>query len=441
MLQMSATQILTEVNNCLQENPALEEFINGDNNELAHKLEEEDKREIIDDTDEEWYDLYESHNDSYYKPKYADDINYENFISKEVHLTEHLLLQLNISGLSKEQKEIGEYIIGNIDNDGYFRLDIESTCKQLNVDEDQFLKVLKIIQSFDPSGIAARNFKECVLIQLHDMYIEDSILKKVDKILSMYSDRIVNGDYEQIVRELNIDIGDFEFILSIIKKTDPKPGYSFEDSNRYIYPDVYVFESGNGYEVFVNEKDLPHIKVNNYYINLLNDKYLDKDTKKYIEEKVKNAQWFIKSLNNRQSAILKVVKTIVNMQKDFFDKGVHYLKPMRLKDIAEVTGLHESTISRVTSGKYVYCKYGLMDLKLFFVKGYETNAGNISVDRIKETIAGIIEKETQEDPLSDNLILNILKGNGINIARRTIAKYREELKIPSKKYRKKRRVK
>jgi RNA polymerase sigma-54 factor len=425
--------IIKEINTIIENNPVLEETERYDefnyefdeNSYLKEKLmqqeqnlEREDGREI-----------------SYAKNLNNEDVNYENFIARPLTLEEHLMFQLGITGLDNFSKTIGEYIIGNLDQNGYFRLDINEVAEELNISSDKIIEVLKIIQEFEPAGIASRNLRECIIIQLKDMKISDVVIKDIEDILSMLND--TEMDLQEILYNKKFNSEYCAYLLNILKKIDPKPGLKYSESVKYIYPDVYIQNQSGRFNIFINERDLPTLEISNYYINMLKQKELDATTKIYIEEKIKNAEWVIKSLKLRKQAILKVTEAIVEFQKDFFLKGFDYLKPMRLKDISNKTELHESTISRVTSGKYAFKEYGLIELKILFKKGYDTVDGALSVDNIKKLIVTLINEEPTENPYSDKKISDFLCKKGIQIARRTVTKYREELKIPSKILRKK----
>jgi len=434
LLQMPVTEILVEVNNILTENPVLEELetkqesVNLDSDEFLKVLKKND-----------WDDYFNNFEDRSFIPLSNNkEINYDSFIGKKETLYENLLFQLKTAGLDQTRVMVGEYIIGNLSDDGYFRMDSKICSEELGVSEDDFNEILSIIQTFDPSGIASRNLKECICNQLIDFVDNVCDIDEIVIILDNFQTDLIEGDYNHVSEQMNISSERFDYLLGLIRKIDPKPGDKYADSNRYAVPDVYVVKNNGEYSVVLNESDMPALKISNYYINLLKNNNLDAKTKEYVEEKVKNALWLVKSLNQRQSSILKVVESIVEFQKDFFKKGYKYLKPLKLKNIAEITDLHESTVSRVTSGKYLFCEYGLIEIKSFFVKGITTVNGDISTNNIKETIELLIKNEYSGNPYSDQKITELLSKKGIKIARRTVAKYRGELNILSRINRKKR---
>ncbi len=426
LLQMPVTELLQEVNEILSENPVLEEI------DVQATEEEKIKDEFLEILKKvDWDDYYGHHDEIFYTPQDDEGVDYDKFISKTPTLNEHLLFQLNILDLSDEEKKIGEYIIGNLTDSGYFRLNIEDSANELNVTPKKFTEILNLIRQFDPTGIASTSLSECIIIQLETMGINPYDIEIIKEILINFEEDFINGNFEKIKTELELDDETFEILLKYIRKTDPKPGLKFSGHNNYITPDVYITKKDGKYEVTLNESEFPALKLNSYYLKMINTKNIDKDTKNFIEEKIKNAVWLLKSLNQRQKAIYKVVKAIVEIQKDFLDDFSNHLKPLKLKDIAEITELHESTVSRVTAGKYAQCGHSIIELKSFFMKSLNSVNGNIAVTSVKDEIKNIIDSEPKEKPYSDQKIVEILQKKGIKIARRTVAKYREELSIPS----------
>jgi RNA polymerase sigma-54 factor len=432
LLQMPVTELLQEVNEILSENPVLEEA------DIQASEDEKIKDEFLEILKRvDWDDYYGHHDEIFYTPQDDEQADYDKFISKQLTLNEHLLFQLNILDLSDEDLKIGEYIIGNLTEAGYFRLDIGKSSEELGVSVEHFEKILKLVQQFDPTGIASRNLSECILIQLKSMDVNPYDIEVIKEIIENYEDEFINGNFDKIKKELELDDETFDTLLKYIRKTDPKPGLKFSGGNNYITPDVFIIKKDGKYEVSLNESEFPSLKLNSYYLKLIKTGNLDKETKQFVEEKIKNAIWLLKSLNQRQKAIYKVVKAIVEVQKDFLDDFSNHLKPLKLKDIADMTDLHESTVSRVTAGKYAQCGHAIIELKSFFMKSLSSVNGDVSVTSVKEEIKRIIESEPKEKPYSDQKIVEILQKKGIKIARRTVAKYREELSIPSTSQRRK----
>lgn len=430
LLQMPVVDLLQEVNTILEENPVIEEI------EAKSEEEIKEKDDFLEDLKKVEWDDYFQNEDWYYLPNDEEDINFEKFVSGAESLYEHLLFQLSISGLSQEEKSVGEYIIGNIDENGYFMLDEDAVAEELNVSRNMVRRVLDVIREFDPSGIAQSNLCDCIRKQLEIYGVNINDIELIVEILQKNEKDIVVGNIENVAKSFNIDVEGLNKLLGYIKMTDPKPGLKFSSNTRYIVPDVYIVERDNKYDVIMNEEGFPSIKLNGYYVKLLKDTQLDEKAKEYIEDKVKNALWLLKSLNQRKKAIQKVVEEIVKVQEDFLKKGKEHIKPLKLKDIAEATELHESTVSRVTAGKYAMCSHGVLELKSFFIKGLQSENGEISTTKIKRMIKELIENEPKEKPYSDQKIVEILTKKGIKIARRTVAKYREGMNIPARPERK-----
>ena len=342
------------------------------------------------------------------------------------------MYQLNVNVVDKEERRIGEYIIGNLSEDGYFRIDEDTACDELNVDKALFEKVLDIIKTFMPSGIASSSLTECIITQIKDMGCEEVYIDLVEELLSGYSAELAAFKYDDILKGMSIERDTFDYLLELIKKTDPRPGLNFSGSDtKFVTPDVFIVPNEENFDIIVNEKGIPNIRLNNYYIKMLQGSNLDSEAKSYIKDKVKNAVWVIESLQKRQKAIYKVVKAIAEFQGDFLQYGISMLKPLKLKDIAEATGLHESTVSRVTSGKYAMTKHGLIELKSFFSKSLESQDGDMSIGVIKQKIKELIDEEDKTVCLSDQRIVELMEEKGIKIARRTVAKYRDEMNIPT----------
>ncbi len=392
ILQMPIVELEQELSNILEENPVLEaveddgsddlyDFDNNESNNLSEDIEDtQDKDKNLDNlvekvTGDDWeeYIGYEKLDDISYKSTNDENsFDIEQVIGAKESLYEHLMYQLNINIIDKEERLIGEYIIGNLSEDGYFRIDIKDACSELSVEESLFEKVLDIIKTFTPSGIASSSLQECVIVQIKDMNCDAVYVDLAEELLAGYSAELAAFKYDDILKGMSIERDTFDYLLQLIKKTDPRPGLNFSGSDtKFITPDVFIVPNEESFDIIVNEKGLPNIRLNNYYIKMLQGSNLDSEAKTYIKDKVKNAVWVIESLQKRQKAIYKVVKSIVGFQGEFLQYGISMLKPLKLKDIAESTGLHESTVSRVTSGKYAMTKHGLIELKSFFSKSLD----------------------------------------------------------------------
>ena len=455
ILQMPIVELEQELSNILEENPILEavedegsddfdnidDFDDNESKDLPEDIEDtQDKDKNLDNlvekvTGDDWeeYIGYEKLDDISYKST-NDENNFdlEQVIGAKESLYEHLMYQLNINIIDTEERRIGEYIIGNLAEDGYFRIDIHDACSELNVEESLFEKVLNIIKTFTPSGIASSSLQECVITQIKDMNCDAVYIDLAEELLAGYSAELAAFKYDDILKGMSIERDTFDYLLQLIKKTDPRPGLNFSGSDtKFITPDVFIVPNEENFDIIVNEKGLPNIRLNNYYIKMLQGSNLDSEAKSYIKDKVKNAVWVIESLQKRQKAIYKVVKAISDYQGEFLQYGISMLKPLKLKDIAEATGLHESTVSRVTSGKYAMTKHGLIELKSFFSKSLESQDGDMSIGVIKQKIKELIDEEDKEVCLSDQRIVELMEEKGIKIARRTVAKYRDEMNIPT----------
>ncbi len=455
ILQMPIVELEQELSNILEENPILEavedegsddfdnidDFDDNESKDLSEDIEDtQDKDKNLDNlvekvTGDDWeeYIGYEKLDDISYKST-NDENNFdlEQVIGAKESLYEHLMYQLNINIIDTEERRIGEYIIGNLAEDGYFRIDIHDACSELNVEESLFEKVLNIIKTFTPSGIASSSLQECVITQIKDMNCDAVYIDLAEELLAGYSAELTAFKYDDILKGMSIERDTFDYLLQLIKKTDPRPGLNFSGSDtKFITPDVFIVPNEENFDIIVNEKGLPNIRLNNYYIKMLQGSNLDSEAKSYIKDKVKNAVWVIESLQKRQKAIYKVVKAISDYQGEFLQYGISMLKPLKLKDIAEATGLHESTVSRVTSGKYAMTKHGLIELKSFFSKSLESQDGDMSIGVIKQKIKELIDEEDKEVCLSDQRIVELMEEKGIKIARRTVAKYRDEMNIPT----------
>lgn len=455
ILQMPIVELEQEISNILEENPILEaveddssddfdnidDFDDNENSDFSKDIEEiQDKDKNLDNlvekiTGDDWeeYIGYEKLDDISYKST-NDENNFdlEQVIGAKESLYEHLMYQLNINIIDKEERRIGEYIIGNLSEDGYFRIEIYDACSELNVEESLFEKVLNIIKTFTPSGIASSSLQECIITQIKDMNCDAVYVDLAEELLAGYSAELAAFKYNDILKDMSIERDTFDYLLQLIKKTDPRPGLNFSGSDtKFIIPDVFIVPNEENFDIIVNEKGLPNIRLNNYYIKMLQGSNLDSEAKSYIKDKVKNAVWVIESLQKRQKAIYKVVKAIADYQGEFLQHGISMLKPLKLKDIAEATGLHESTVSRVTSGKYAMTKHGLIELKSFFSKSLESQGGDMSIGVIKQKIKELIDEENKEVCLSDQRIVELMEEKGIKIARRTVAKYRDEMNIPT----------
>lgn len=352
-------------------------------------------------------------------------------------LPEHLLNQLHVTNLSQEQMVIGEYIIWNINEDGYLTYPLEQIAENLEVSIDEVEKVLKVIQQFDPVGIGARNLQECLLIQLLEKGPKNTI---TITILRDHFDDFTNKRFEKIAKKMDITLDDIRKANEEITKLNPKPGEGYVlFQHNVIVPDLIVEKDNGDFRISMNDWNIPHLRINNSYKKLLLDKKnTPKETRDYIRQSLESARWLINSIHQRRATILRVMEAIIDRQREFFEKGKDYLRPMILKDIADEIGMDISTISRVTNGKYVQTEWGVFELKYFFSERIRSDAGeDVSNKTIKSLIKEMIENENPNKPYNDQKIAELLKEKGFNVARRTVAKYREQMMIPVSRLRRK----
>jgi len=357
---------------------------------------------------------------------------WENMVSKSPTLYDHLMWQLRLSPLNEREMRIGEQIIGNLDPNGYLAATIEEIAEQEAVEPREVEAVLSVVQDFDPPGIAARDLKECLLIQARQLGVCDTVM---ERIITNHLKDLELKNYKAIAAKLKISVEEVMKVVGIISGMDPKPGSRLgEERAQTIIPDVYVVKSGDDYKVVLNDDGLPRLRISNFYRELMAGMGggASADTgRKYVKEKVQSATWLIKSIEQRQKTILKVAQSIVGFQKEFLDKGVRHLKPLVLRDVAADVEMHESTVSRVVTNKYIQTPRGVFELKYFFGSGLSSTMGGEAVasKSVKEDIRRLISEEDPAHPLSDSEIAKRLKASGIDIARRTVAKYREMMNI------------
>jgi len=362
--------------------------------------------------------------------------NYENMVTKASTLQDHLMAQIGELDFDETEQRIAALIIGNIDDRGYLTFAIQEIADVEGFELVQVDDVLDTIQRLDPPGIGARDLKECLYIQLRNGGLKNGI---VEKIVENHLAELENRNFVAIAKAMKISLEEVIENVQVIADLEPVPGRQFGTNDaQYIIPDVYVFKLGEEWVVNLNEDGLPRLRISNFYMKMMNDKKSKGDDKNYINEKMKSAEWLIKSIRQRQRTIYRVTESIVKRQRDFFDQGVEHLKPMILKDIAEDIGMHESTISRVTNNKYVHTPRGVFELKYFFNSSVTRADGqDVASESVKRMIADLIKAEDQRRPLSDQRIVELLEEKGIQLARRTVAKYREQLQIlPSSKRKK-----
>ena len=361
---------------------------------------------------------------------------YERYVDNDMTLPEHLLFQLQFAARTEEERAIGEYIIESLDENGYMTLSTEEIGKTFQVPEERVDEILGIVQGLDPTGVGARDLQECLLIQLRASGL---LTGTFERVVREHLEDLADNRLSAIARDIGITVEEAQQIGDVIRTLEPKPGRQFSsgEETKYIIPDIIVEKTEDGYAVMVSDSSTPHLKVSSYYRNLLHQAKNDEQLSAYLSERVNSALWLIRSIDQRKQTIYNVGEAIVRHQREFFDKGSKYLKTLTLRDIAEDVGIHESTVSRSVSGKYLQCSHGIFELRHFFSAGVKAGSGeSVSSNSVKEFIKEIIDGEDPKKPYSDQAIVKILTEKGFEISRRTVAKYRDELHILSSSKRK-----
>ena len=431
LLQYTSQELNEYLEKQIEENPMLDVSNLGEEYEnIDDKVKE---REEID-----WKEYIGKYDDSSYKGQIDKNIeqpNYENFISYSPSLRENLLFQLNVSKIDERFIKIGKVLIENIDENGYIATNLEQIAEDLGVNIKDVENVLLLIQSFEPIGVGARDLKECLLIQIKEYKPNNP---HVEVIVEDYLEDLAHNRLLKISKELNIELKEVQDICDYIKTLEPKPGRCFTndcDQVKYIVPDATIEFIDGEYIILINDATGPRLNINNFYRSLIKQGKDPKATE-YLREKLNSAMWIIKSIEQRRATIYNVVESILKFQMDFFKEGEKALKPLTLKDVADDIDVHESTVSRATNGKYVQTPRGLYELKYFFSRGLSSKGGEMSSTSIKSVIKDLIEKEDPKKPYSDQQMSDILKQKGIKVSRRTVAKYRDQMEIPSSSIRK-----
>jgi RNA polymerase sigma-54 factor len=447
------------VNQEMEENPLLEEVVSDEDPEAEKKIEPEQTEEgdreeskTVERTGEltgegdgreefDWDGYLEDYGPmgvTYVRQEGAAP-SWDNLLVVKTSLTDHLMWQLLLSSFTEAEYRIGEQIIGNLDQNGYLVATLDEIAVQEKVAPAFVEEVLKKIQEFDPVGIAARDLRECLLIQAKMVGNARSL---VERIILGHLKELEVKNYPQIARKLKESLDDVLAAVVIISHMDPHPGSIYnEERIQAIVPDVYVFKSGDDYKVVLNDEGLPRLRISNFYREIMGGMSAgvkQENGKKYIKERVQSATWLIKSIQQRQKTIYRVTESIVRFQRDFFDRGINSMKPLILRDIADDVEMHESTISRVVTNKYMHTPRGLFELKYFFGSGIrKPGSDDVSSKSVQDDIRKIIGKEDPRKPFSDQVIVARLGDSGISIARRTVAKYREMMGILPSSMRKK----
>jgi len=452
LLQLSRLELQDFVRQEMEENPVLEETLEAEKPAEPDQLETAEKEEVPSAEGEQfreveageetrtamdWETYLEGYQYSTGDHNYEDDDrpSYENILTKKSTLIDHLMWQLNLTRFTEQEQAVGEEIIGNIDEDGYLRASLHDIAVSTRSDEAFVEATLAKIQEFDPMGVGARDLRECLLIQVRQLGMEGSVM---EYLLRDHLKDLEARKYKVIAKALGTDVEQVLESARIIAQLDPKPGMIFGSEDvHYITPDIFTYKLSEEYVVVLNDEGLPNLRISPLYQSEGKAGTLDPKAEEYLNEKLRSAQWLIKSIHQRQRTIYKAAKSIIKFQREFLDYGIEYLRPLVLRDVAEDIGMHESTISRVTTNKYIQTPQGLFELKYFFNSGISTSEGDsIASESVKKKIKEIVSSEDPRRPMSDQRIAEILSGQNINIARRTVTKYREMMKIGSSSERK-----
>lgn len=448
LLPMSTLELADLLNQEMVENPLLEEVpteeLQPAEQTQAEKPEAEqkaaaDKTDTWDDADYEYF--FGDYLDDGYRPRTPQEVKelppIENTLSTTGSLADHLLWQLSLQTDDPQLREIGSAIVGNLDDDGYLVASVEEIAAMGDWPVAEVERALQHVQTFDPIGVAARDLQECLWLQIRQLGLEGT---PTEKIVTEHLRLLQNHQVPEIARRLGMTIDDLKEHIEVIRNLDPKPGSRYNpQQSQYVIPDVYVMKVEDQYVAVLNEEGLPQLRISPTYRRLLDKSAGENndETRAYVKDKFRSALWLIKSVDQRQKTIHKVATSIINFQREFLDHGIEYLRPLVLRDVATDIGMHESTVSRVVNNKYMHTPQGVFELKFFFHSGISSSYGdNVSSVTIKQRIRKIIENEDPRKPLSDSKIVSILQKEGLMLARRTIAKYREELKIPTSNQRK-----
>jgi len=454
LLQLSRLELLDVINEEMVENPVLEESsdeqpdsaddANAKESESDSPAEAEEIKPVtVEETvreDIDWSNYlgeYSATGSVHYEPEDHETPEYENFLARRQSLVGHLLWQLLLSNPDKKEEKIGNAIIGNVDRDGYLHATVGELAALTGEDTLRVEAALKKMQSFDPIGVCARDLKECLLIQTKYLELEGTL---VVHIIENHFKHLENKNYKAISQALGVPLNDVFEAVEIITSMEPRPGRKFnEEDPVYISPDVFVYKMDDEFVIVLNEDGMPKLRVSSFYKDTLNKgAAVSSNARDYIQSKLRSAVWLIRSIHQRQRTIYKVVESIIGFQGEFFENGIGYLKPMVLRDIAEDIGMHESTVSRVTTNKYVHTPQGTFELKFFFNSSINRLDGDsIASASVKEKILQLIQAENPAKPYSDRKMVEILRNSNISVARRTVAKYREMLRVlPSNKRKK-----
>lgn len=444
MLQVPILELRAMIQKELEQNPTIEEGTDrnesieiepgtGQVDEKANReeLDFDHEFEVLAKLDDEWRDYFFQNAQN--QPHSEEDEERRQFLLDSIpqreSLQEHLLSQLQLAGLSDADRQIGELIIGSIDDDGYLTTPIEELATSTGTESDHLADILAVVQDFHPIGIGARDLKDCLLMQLRRSAPTDEV---AHTIVREHLDLLGTRKFTEIARQMKISSEALQRAAKVIAGLDPKPGRIYsDDPTTYVLPEIVVDKVDGHYVVVLNDEQLPHVRISNHYRQLMGDASTKPEVKAYIQERIRAGVFLIKSIHQRQRTIHRISTEIVETQQDFLEYGVSHLKPLTMAEIAAKVGVHETTVSRTVAGKYMKTPTGLFELRYFFTPGIKTSDGSeVSNKTVKDIIGSLVSAESASSPLSDQELMERLQDRGITIARRTIAKYRLMLRIP-----------
>lgn len=454
LLQLPQLELSQTLNKELLENPLLEDIVErepdgkSETSDRAEAESGEPAQEFSEDTEAPLEKIFGFTTDDYFEERGSDGRDLGYFTSgmeaqtpfdrssKKIDLYEYLVWQLRLSRVSETARQTAEVVIGNLNQDGYLLASVHEIAKLAETDVETAEQAIAFVQKLDPPGVGAKDLQECLLLQLKPLNLENTL---VEKILTDEFSELETKKYNKLAVKLKVSLEEVLSVVKIIEGLEPRPGRNYSgEETVYIVPDVHVSESDGKFVIILNDENIPKLRLSNYYRKLLSRKNeLGETEREYLEEKLRAAVWLLKSLDHRNKTIYRVTESILKFQEDFFRKESMEIKPLNLKDIAADLNMHESTISRVTSNKYIQCPQGLFGFRFFFSNAVQSSDGDISSVTVKSHIKQFILEEDSKAPLNDKNIVEQLKTRNINIARRTVAKYREELKLQPHNRRKK----
>ena len=440
LLQFNIQELESYVQDQILTNPVLEQETEHEEDQPLRERSRDEEPAPAQNEPQDWEEYirgsYEEGRDGQWDRQWIErqDDNadfYERYVVNDLTLPEHLMFQLQMAAQSEAEERIGRFIIESLDENGYLTATIEEIAETMHVEQEQAEDVLELIQGMDPAGVGARDLRECLLIQLETLGL---LTDEFRILVTEHLEDLADNRLSTIARKVGASTEEIQQMVDVIRTLEPKPGRQFTsgEETKYIIPDVIVEKTEDGFSVTVNDSNTPQLKVSSYYRKLLHQAKDDDQLSNYLSERVNSALWLIRSIDQRKQTIYNVSEAIVRHQQEFFEQGSKHMKTLTLRDIAEDVGIHESTVSRSINGKYLQCSYGIFELRHFFSAGVKAGSGEgVSSNSVKEFIKEIVDNEDPKKPFSDQAIVEKLAAEGFEISRRTVAKYRDCMEIPS----------